>query len=305
MWPLDQGFDTYYGVLHNLNKFETVFFDAEGGMPILRGDRVETRPADPAQITSLYTREALAFIDKNRERPFFLYLAHAMPHIPFDALSKFNVRSGRGLYGDAVEELDNGTGRILERLRSLGLDKTTLVLFTSDNGPERNTPGSAAPLRGTKHTVYEGGLRVPFLSRWPGKVPAGRTCGQFVNALDILPTLARIMGEPVKPPRPLDGFDVSPVLLGEENAKSPRQTLFALYGLNKNRRESIRSGNWKLRLSDPPELNNLAADLAESRNLAAEHEEIEAKMKSQYAAWFADVANRWPKEQTQAVAPAK
>lgn len=274
--PRDQGFDSYYGVLHNLDRFETVVFEKEGGMPVLRGDTVETRPADPAVMTALYTTEALAFIEAHRARPFFLYLGHAMPHLPFDATPRFKGRSARGLYGDVIEELDDSTGKILEKLRALGLAERTLVLFTSDNGPERNTPGRAAPLRGTKHTVYEGGLRVPLLAWWPGRVPAGRECGDFVTALDVLPTLARLAGAPI--PAGLDGHDVSPVLLGTPGARSPRTTLYSLYGPTNRRREAFRENHWKLHLGSAPELYDLAADPAESANLATRHPEVVARL---------------------------
>jgi arylsulfatase len=274
MRPMDQGFDSYYGVLHNLDKFETVVFEKEGGMPVLRGDVVEKRPAVPAEMTGLYTTEALKFIEANRGKPFFLYLAHAMPHIPFDASPQFKGKSARGLYGDAVEELDDSTGRILEALRTAGLDEKTLVIFTSDNGPERRTPGTAAPLTGTKHTVYEGGLRVPFIARWPGHVPAGRVCDEFIGALDMLPTLAHLSGAILPESLVLDGFDISPILLGKTEAHSPRTTLYSLYGLNKNRLESMRSGQWKLHLGHPPSLYDLDADISESTDVSSGHPDI-------------------------------
>ncbi len=274
--PMDQGFDSYYGVLHNLDHFETVVFEKEGGMPILRGDAVERRPAVPAEMTALYTAEALAFIERHRAGPFFLYLGHAMPHLPLDASARFKGRSGRGLYGDVVEELDDSTGQILEKLRALGLANRTLVLFTSDNGPERNTPGTAAPLRGTKHPVDEGGLRVPLIAWWPGHVPAGRASHDFVSTLDILPTLARLAGTAIPPA--LDGYDVSPVLLGAPGARSPRTSLFSLYGAGERRRVSFREGNWKLHLGPPEELYDLAADPGESINLAARHPDILARL---------------------------
>jgi arylsulfatase A len=193
MRPLDQGFDSYYGVLHNLDHWETVFFEDQGGMPVLRGDAVEKRPAIPAEMTDLYTQEALRFIEAHRHERFFLYLGHAMPHLPFDASERFKGRSARGLYGDVVQELDDSMGRILDKLRALGLAENTLVIFTSDNGPERRTPGTAAPLSGTKHTVHEGGLRVPCIAWWPGQIPAQRVCGEFLATLDVLPTLARLV----------------------------------------------------------------------------------------------------------------
>lgn len=279
MRPMGQGFDSYYGVLHNLDAFETVAFEQEGGMPVLRGDAVVERPADPAVLTGRYTEEALRFIEAHRARPFFLYLAHAMPHLPFDASPRFKGKSAAGLYGDAVEELDWSTGQILDRLRALGLAETTLVLFTSDNGPERNTPGSAGPLRGGKHTVFEGGLRVPFLAWWPARVPAGAVCREFVTGLDVLPTLARLAGGSAPADRVIDGRDFTPLLLGEEGARSPRVSFSSLYGAGAKRRESLRSGPWKLHLGDPPQLYNLDTDLGETTNLAPERPEVVARLR--------------------------
>lgn len=274
MRPLDQGFDSYYGVLHNLDKFETVVFENEGGMPVLRGDLVEKRPAVPAEMTGLYTAEALKFIEAHRDGSFFLYLGHAMPHLPFDASPKFKGKSSRGLYGDVVEELDDSTGQILDKLRQLGLAEKTLVLFTSDNGPERNTTGTAFPLRGTKHTVFEGGLRVPCIAWWPGHVPASRVCDEFISTLDLFPTFARLIDSPLPVDRPLDGYDISSVLFGANYPSSPRRTLYSLYGYKQNRRESFREDRWKLHVSKPPELYDLATDLAEASNVAAQHPEL-------------------------------
>jgi len=272
MRPMDQGFDIYYGVLHNLDHWETKHFEKDGGMPLLRGDVVEQRPAVPAEMTGLYTAEVLKFIEANRTRPFFLYLGHAMPHLPFDASPKFKGKSQRGLFGDVVEELDDSTGQILDKLHALGLAERTLVIFTSDNGPERNTPGSAGILRGTKHTVYEGGLRVPCIAWWPRHVPSGRVCDEFVSTLDLLPTFAKLAGTP--PPVGLDGFDISPVLLGEKDSHSPRTTLYSLYGYGTNRFESMREGYWKLHLASPPQLYDLRSDLAEITDVAAQHPQI-------------------------------
>jgi arylsulfatase A len=288
--PMDQGFDSYFGVLHNLDKPETIVFEAEGGMPVLRGDEVVARPADPAQMTQLYTAEALQFIEANREKPFFLYLGHAMPHLPFDASPDFKGKSARGLYGDVVEEIDWSLGQILDRLRSLGLAERTLVVFTSDNGPERKTPGTAAPLKGTKHTVFEGGLRVPCVLWWPGHVPASVVSDEFIATLDLLPTFAALAGFDTKACRPLDGFDVSPVLLGESGATSPRQSLFAVYGLQEKRAESARSGDWKLHLTDPPQLYNLHSDPAESRDLATQEPQRVQQLREAFATWRTTLA---------------
>lgn len=273
MRPIDQGFDSYYGVMHNLDLPETVVFEKDGGMPVLRGDVVEKRPAVPAEMTGLYTAEALKFIEANQTKPFFLYLGHAMPHLPFDASPKFKGKSKRGLYGDVVEELDDSTGQILEALRRSGLAEKTLVIFSSDNGPERKTPGTAAPLSGSKHTVYEGGLRVPCIAWWPGHVPAKRTCPQFISTLDVLPTLARLTGSSLPTGLKLDGYDVSDVLLNPEG-KSPRTTLYSLYGFKVRRQQSMREDAWKLHLTQPPTLYQLKEDVAETNDVAAEHPEV-------------------------------
>lgn len=273
MRPLDQGFDSYYGVLHNLDHHETVVFEKAGGMPVLRGDTVEKRPAVPAEMTGLYTAEALKFIESHQTRPFFLYLGHAMPHLPFDASPKFKGKSGRGLYGDAIEELDDSTGQILAKLRDLGLAEKTLVIFTSDNGPERKTPGTAAPLTGSKHTVYEGGLRVPCIAWWPGHVPANRVCGEFLSTLDVLPTFAYLTGNSLPKDLKLDGDDIHEVLLTAEG-KSPRHTLYSLYGIKLKRLQSMREGSWKLHLTEPPALYDLAQDPAETTDVAATHPDL-------------------------------
>lgn len=285
MRPMDQGFDSYFGVLHNLDKFETVHFEQEGGMPVLRGDAVVERPAVPARMTSLYTEEALQFIEAHRAQPFFLYLSHSMPHLPFDASPEFKGKSARGLFGDVVEELDASTGRILARLRELGLAEKTLVLFTSDNGPERNTTGSAAPLRGTKHTVFEGGLRVPLIAWWPGTVPKGRVCGEFVTALEVLPSIAQLSKNRLPTGRELDGYDISPLLLGKEGARSPRTSFFSIYGFAKNRFESARSGSWKLHRASPPQLYDLARDLGEAHNLAADFPDKVRELGDAFLTW--------------------
>ncbi len=176
-----------------------------------------------------------------------------------------------------IEELDDSTGRILETIRAFGLAERTLVIFTSDNGPERRTPGSAAPLRGTKHTVYEGGLRVPCIAWWPGRVPPGRVCDDFLTTLELLPTFAALAGAD-PPPGGLDGHDISAVLLGMEGAVPPRSALYSLYGIRDRRLQSMREGRWKLVLAEGAELYDLATDLSETTNLAERHPEIVQKL---------------------------
>ncbi len=275
MLPRDQGFDEYYGVPHNLDRLETVVFEKEGGMPIYRNGEIVARPADPKRMTELYTREAIRFIESHASRPFFLYLGHAMPHLPLGASENFQGRSARGLYGDVIEELDDSMGRLLNRLDELRLSETTLVMFTSDNGPERKSGGSAGKLRGTKHTVYEGGLRVPLIAWQPKTVPS-RVSSDFIAGMDLLPTIASLLG--VAPPTGLDGYDMSAILLGKPNARSPRTGLYAKYGYAERTSESFRQLNWKLILGPTPELYNLDDDLAESNNLAESNQEKVAEL---------------------------
>ncbi len=269
--PRDQGFDEYFGVPHNLDRFETVCFEAEGGPPVLRNDDVVLRPAVPAALTALYTREALDFIGRRRAGPFFLVVSYQMPHIPFDASPRFRGRSGRGLYGDAIEELDWSAGEIRAALEAAGLASNSIVMFTSDNGPERGTPGSAGPFRGTKHTVYEGGLRVPFIAWAPGRIPAGRVCAEPTSALDLVPTLVALAGAVLPNDRVIDGRDMSAVWLGRVEGRSAPRTLFALYGFGEQRLASVRDGPWKLvrRRDGSAELYRLDRDPAESQDLAA------------------------------------
>lgn len=274
MRPRDQGFDSYFGVLHNLDKVETDFFEAEGGMPVLRGDTVIERPAIPAEMTGLYTQESLAYIEQHANHPFFLYLAHQMPHLPFDASEKFKGTSKRGLYGDVVQELDWSVRQIVEKLKELHLEEQTLILFTSDNGPERKTEGSAKPLQGSKHTVFEGGVRVPLIAWGPSRVPPGRVCEEFVSCLDIWPTLADLAGADYADVQPLDGISFRDVLLGQRDAVSRRESLFVLYGFRERQLESYRKGRWKLHLSTPPKLYDLSADIAESNDVAAAYPKI-------------------------------
>ncbi len=292
--PTSQGFDSYFGVLHNLDKPETVLFEDEGGMPVVRWDAatgknvVVKRPAVPSEMTGLYTAEALRFIATHADAPFFLYLAHAMPHLPFDASAPFLHASGRGLYGDVVQELDDSTGQILAELRRRGLAERTLVIFTSDNGPERKTPGTARPLSGSKHTVFEGGLRVPCIVWWPGHVPAGRVCDEFLSTLDLLPTLAALGQAPLPPDLRLDGADNSGVLLGQPGSQSTRHTLYSLYGYQVREFRSMRQDHWKLHLTDPPALYDLASDLGETTNVASAHPDVVESLQKMAQATHAD-----------------
>jgi hypothetical protein len=227
-------------------------------LPLFEGDRIIQYMPDQKQLTTWYTEHAVKFIEKNKERPFFLYVPHTMPHVPLHVSDKHKGKSGHGLYADVIMEIDWSVGEILAALRRNGLDGNTLVVFSSDNGPwleYGDHAGNALPLREGKMTSFEGGLRVPFLARWPGHVPAGRTCREVVAAMDFFPTFGTLAGAQLPADRIIDGRDIWPLLSGQRGAKSPHEAFFYYW---EERLESVRSGKWKLHLGheyihpDPP-----------------------------------------------------
>ncbi|HUU10094.1 MAG TPA: sulfatase [Phycisphaerae bacterium] len=248
--PTNRGFDMYFGIPYSNDMKPT---------PLVRGTETLEEPVDQDTLTQRYTAESIKFIEANKDRPFLLYLPHTMPHVPLHASEAFRGKSARGLYGDVVEELDWSTGRILETLQRLGLDKNTLVVFTSDNGPwlaQGKAGGSAGPLRDGKFSNYEGGIRMPAIFWWPGRIQAGWETDFPASTMDLLPTLAALAGAPV--PQGLDGCDIGGYLLGGPSAKPPRECLLVA-GI-------VRQGPWKLRASK--ELYNLDEDIGEKNNLA-------------------------------------
>ena len=271
-------------------------------VPLMRGEQIIERPAEQSTITRRYTDEAIAFMRANRERPFFMYVAHNMPHMPLFASDAFKGKSQRGLYGDVIEEIDANVGRLIQALRELKLDRNTVVVFMSDNGhwaPYREQGGSAGLLRGAKGSNWEGGVRVPAIFWGPGIVRPGVTMG-LGSQLDILPTLAALAGAPVPADRPLDGHDLSRTL--RDGAPSPRETVY-YYGAQL---VAIRKGAFKLHLqppagrgggaaqgaaappaaapgggaepASPVELYNLDVDPSEQFNLAAERSDVVAEL---------------------------
>ncbi len=212
--PWNQGFDHYFGLLHNLDPVEVVYFEDKGGVPLIRNGQVVKRPADPAELTKLYTDEAIAFMEENRESPFFLYLPHTMLHNPLGVSEPFRGSSGWGDYGDAIAELDHNVGRIFDSLKRLGIADNTLVIYASDNGrgPGR-TPEQR--IRGRKLSTLEGGIRVPAIAWGPGLgVQKGENSAAVVRAMDWYPTLATISGIKVPERLVIDGRDISPLLKG-------------------------------------------------------------------------------------------
>ena len=244
-FPTRNGFDEWFGLPYS-NDNGPLHPVVRGipPLPLYTNDTVTALDPDQSQFTKWFTEKATAFIQKNRTKPFFLYVPHVMPHVPIFASSAFKGKSHRGLYGDVIEELDWSVGEILKAVKANGLDGNTLVLFISDNGPflsYGNHAGSSAPLRGGKLTTFEGGVRVPFLARWPGKVPAGRVCDELFTGMDFLPTIAKLIGSEL-PKSKIDGEDLSPLLLGVKDAKG-RKT-FAYY--SGSELQAVRCGRWKL-----------------------------------------------------------
>jgi arylsulfatase A-like enzyme len=262
---------------------------------------------DMASLTERYTEEALAFIRDNSARPFFLYLAHSMPHVPLGVPPRFAGTSAGGRYGDVIEMLDWSTGRVLDALRDAGVERNTLVIFTSDNGPWMDMPprmlvdpriirtdaGSAGPLRGSKGTSWEGGTRVPFIARWPGRIPEGGVSSDLARTLDILPTIARIAGRPLPPNRAIDGQDMLAFLEGQR--PSPAEEFF--YYSSGGRLEGVRDRQWKLHLAFPDkgepmtELFDLRADPSERWDAAAEHPDIVARLRERMRRFAASVGS--------------
>ena len=247
--PARQGFDEYFGLPYS-NDMWPHHPEARAGtyppLPLIDGGKVIEEMPDQNHLTARYTRRALEFIEQRKGGPFFLYLAHSMPHVPLFAGEKFRGRTARGLFGDVIEEIDWSVGEILAALKAHGIDERTLVIFTSDNGPwlsYGDHAGSAGGLREGKGTSWEGGTRVPCLMRWPGKIPAGSECDELLMTIDLFPTIARITGAPL-PPRRIDGRDAWPLVCGEPGARSPQDAYFTYF--DNNQLQAVHSGKWKL-----------------------------------------------------------
>lgn len=261
--PLKQGFDEYLGIPYS-NDMWPVHYDgkpAQKGsiktqyppLPLIKNetpiDTIETLE-EQGLLTQKLTDAAIQFIRKNKSKPFFAYIPHPMPHVPIYASPAFLGKSKQGLYGDMIQEVDYHVGRILNVLKEEGLDKNTLVIFTSDNGPWYNFgnhAGSNGALREGKGTSFEGGHRVPCIMQWKGVIPSGTIANQLASTIDLLPTIARFTGTKI-PERKIDGVDLGEVLEGNFNA-SPRKTF--LYYYRRNSLEAVRRDNWKLVLEHP------------------------------------------------------
>ncbi|HEY1188284.1 MAG TPA: sulfatase [Gemmata sp.] len=244
--PTKRGFDDFAGLPYS-NDNGPLHPTMRGlpGLPFYRGTKVIERDPDQEKFTRRFTDLAIEFIGQHQHEPFFLYLPHVMPHVPIFASPDFKGRSAGGRYGDVVEELDAGVGEVLTALKKYDLEKNTLVLFLSDNGPflsYGSHAGSSGPLREGKLTAFEGGVRVPCVARWPNKVPVKHVSDEPLMTIDLLPTLCKLCGAGL-PKLPIDGKDVAPVLFGEPRAMSPHPAYLFYIG---DELHAVRAGKWKL-----------------------------------------------------------
>ncbi len=289
--PIDHGFEYYFGIPYSN--------DMQPSLLMRMGEVVE-QPVDQETLTLRYTQEAIGFIERSKDKPFFLYLAHNMPHIPLFASEKFKGKSAAGAYGDAVEEVDWSVGEILSTLRRLGIERDTLVVFTSDNGPWYQ--GSPGPLRGRKGWTYDGGLRVPFVARWPGRITPKAVSDSPLATIDMFQTALALAGE--KSPAtaaalPSDGKDASAFLLGRQRDAPGNLYLF----FDKEYLQTARWGRWKIHVArwniprytaasaqqknvalNRPELFDMTVDPGESFDVADRHPDVVKDLRARIAA---------------------
>jgi len=299
--PTNHGFDEFWGIPYSIDQ---------GTRPLMHNTDIMQQPANLDDLTFRYTGWATDFIARSKGSPFFLYLAHSFPHIPLAASQAFQGRSFQGLYGDVVQEIDWSVGQVLQSLQANGLDSNTLVVFSSDHGPWYQ--GSAGGLRGRKGETWEGGMRIPFVARFPGYIPRGQVLSSFASSLDMVPTIAGLTGAP-PPALPLDGIDIGPILTGRQS-DLPREAF--LY-FNDVYLQCARLGNWKLhvtRFNAPafspvpacglwnlpltsPELYDVVADPDESHDRSDRNPStvanIRARMDQLIQTFPPDIADAW------------
>ncbi len=296
--PLRHGFDEYFGLPYSNDMWPNhPSVRTFPPLPLIEGEKTVQVQPDQTQLTTWYTEHAVRFIEKNKDRPFLLYVPHSMPHVPLHVSAKYRGTSSRGLYGDVIAEIDWSVGQILNALARHGLERNTLVIYTSDNGPwlsYGDHAGSAGPLREGKGTTFEGGMRVPCVMRWPGRVPAGSVCGELAATIDLLPTIARLVGVDLPGDRIIDGRDLGPLISAQPSAVTPHDAYYYYWG---RELQAIRSGRWKLHfphkytsLADARggggkpvpyvqkeigrELFDLESDVGETTNVAEKHPEV-------------------------------
>ena len=310
--PTRQGFDHFYGLPYSNDM------DRGGNppIPIMRDSSIVEQPAVQATLTKRYTEEAIRFMKESRDGPFLLYLAYTMPHLPIHVSDEFAGKSRAGLYGDVVEEIDWSAGEVLRTLRELGLDRNTIVIFTSDNGPWTRYPeeifrkeygtepwhtGSSGPLRGSKMGTYEGGVREPAIVRWPGVIPEGLVSADPATNMDLFPTFVHLAGGQLPRDRVIDGRDIMPLLTTGKDT-----TQRALYYFRGTDLEGVREGRWKLRRtrhlrtdlaatdSITPELFDLDLDPGEHYDVSKRHPDVVARLEKQIRSFAGSVKAHLP-----------
>lgn len=245
--PTNNGFDEYFGIPYSNDMWPNHPTNKNyyPELPLFEGEEVVKTNPDQSQFTTEFTGRTIQFIQKNKAKPFFVYLAHPMPHVPLFVSDKFKGKSEQGLYGDVIMEIDWSVGQIMQTLKELNLEENTLLIFTSDNGPwlnYGNHAGSSGGLREGKGTTYEGGQRVPCLMMWKGVISPGTVNNNLVAGMDILPTIATIAGVPL-PQKKIDGVNILPLLKGEK-VEPPRKSFYYYY--RNNNLEAVQDGHWKL-----------------------------------------------------------
>lgn len=300
--PVGKGFDSWFGLPYS-NDMIRPWVQTDEPLWLYRGAEPVEHPVDQDQLTIRYTQEVASVIRESSSGPFFAYLAYSMPHLPLRTAGRFRGRSRAGLYGDVIEAIDWSVGAILEELERSGKADETIVIFTSDNGPWLNLPermlsggvepwhaGSPGPLRGAKHTTYEGGVRVPFIVRWPGTVPAGSVTAEMGATLDVYATLLTAAG--VELPEGCDGHDLAGLWSGK-TGQSPRREFLYHRG---RAVQGVRVGPWKLRTVDGDELFQLDLDPSERYNVAADNPQIVAELRRRIEQFQAAGASPPPQE---------
>lgn len=332
--PLRHGFDEYFGLpmscdywpdhpnlITNLPATIVAIKREYPNLPIYDGEkkfREEMSIDDLNHLTTWYAERAVKFIDANKSHPFFLYVAHSMPHVPLGVSDKFRGKTKRGLYGDVIEEIDWSVGQILAALKRNGLDDNTLVIFTSDNGPWLcfgNHAGSAKPLREGKMTNWEGGTREPCIMRWPGHIPAGADTWDMLMTIDLFPTIAKLTGAEL-PKNKIDGLDVWPIISRQPGAKNPHSSYWFYYEVNQLQAVTSSDGHWKLQLPhtyqtlagkpggtngvpvlyshqtiQKEELYDLVNDLSETTDVSTQHPDIVKQLEAEAEKARADLGD--------------
>ena len=328
--PTKHGFDEYYGLPYS-NDMWPRHPEAKPGaypaLPLIEGESIIARNPDQKLLTTSYTNHAISFIQRHKSEPFFLYLPHSMPHVPLYVSDEGKNKKGKGLFADVIAEIDRGIGRILATLKELKLEENTLVIFTSDNGPwltYGDHAGSAKPLREGKGTSFEGGVRVPFVAKWPGRIKPGSVITEPAMTIDILPTLMRLQNPDWKPSpdMPIDGLDIRPLLMGDTTMKTPHEALYFYWG---NQLQAVRVGDWKLHFPHDygsiegkagatggkpngytkkqigVSLYNLRQDIGETKNLAGSEESVVELLKQKADAIRAEIGDTNTRQKGSAV----